>query len=56
MVKVLGPIYSLIILHMYYTCNKLASEITTLFIVILMSGHFPKSWTEGVIIPIPKKR
>ena len=39
-----------------YTCDILASKITALFNVILMSGHFPKSWTEGVIIPIHKKR
>ena len=38
-----------------YTCVVLASKITALFNVILMSGHFPKSWTEGVIIPIHKK-
>ena len=38
-----------------YTCDILASKITTLFNVILMSGHFPKRWTEGVIIPIHKK-
>ena len=38
-----------------YTCDILASKITALFNVILMSGHFPKSWTEGVIIPIHKK-
>ena len=38
-----------------YTCDILASKITALFNVIFMSGHFTKSWTEGVIIPIHKK-
>ena len=38
-----------------YTCDILASKITALLNVIVMSGHFPKSWTEGVIIPIHKK-
>ena len=38
-----------------YTCDIVASKITALFNVILMSGHFPKSWTEGVIISIHKK-
>ena len=38
-----------------YPCDILASKITALFNVILMSIHFPKSWTEGVIIPIHKK-
>ena len=54
MVKVLGPMYSLMN-FLIYTCDILASKITALFNVILMSGHFPKSWTEGVIIPIHKK-
>ena len=38
-----------------YTCDTLASKITALFNVIFMSGHFTKSWTEGVIIPIHRK-
>ena len=36
-------------------CGALTDKLTLLFNIVLNSGYFPNTWTEGVIVPIHKK-
>ena len=38
-----------------YGCDQLIPKLFALFNVVFKSSHFPRSWQEGIIVPIHKK-
>ena len=52
--KSAGPV---LLINEFYinACGALTDKLTLLFNIVLNSGYFPNTWTEGVIVPIHKK-
>lgn len=52
--KAAGP--DVLINELYVVgADLLVPKLTRLFNLVFKSGHFPESWSEGFIVPVPKK-
>lgn len=38
-----------------YALEALGSKLTSLFNIVFSSGHFPKAWSSGLVVPLHKK-